>query len=63
MALFKLLPGTDCKARGQPTCFTFALKLAAGQQQLEECSSLLEPAYAAQLAQLRVLVIEAPAIG
>ena len=63
MALFKLLPGTNCKACGQPTCFTFALKLAAGQQKLEECPPLLQPDYADRLAQLRALVIDAPAIG
>jgi len=63
MALFKLLPGTNCKACGQPTCFTFALKLAAGQQKLEECPPLLEPGYADRLAQLRALVIDAPVIG
>ena len=63
MALFKLLPGTNCKACGQPTCFTFALKLAAGQQKLEECPPLLQPDYADRLAQLRALVIGAPAIG
>ena len=63
MALFKLLPGTNCKACGQPTCFTFALKLAAGQQKLEECPPLLEPECADRLAQLRALVIDAPAIG
>ena len=63
MALFKLLPGTNCKACGQPTCFTFALKLAAGQQKLEECPPLSEPEYADRLVQLRALVIDAPAIG
>jgi len=63
MALFKLLPGTNCKVCGQPTCFTFALKLAAGQQKLEECPPLLEPEYADRLAQLRALVIDAPAVG
>ncbi len=63
MALFKLLPGTNCKACGQPTCFTFALKLAASQQTLEECPPLLQPEYADRLAQLRALVIDAPAIG
>jgi ArsR family metal-binding transcriptional regulator len=63
MAVFKLLPGTNCKACGQPTCFTFALKLVAGQQKLEECPPLLEPAYADRLVQLRALVIDAPAIG
>lgn len=63
MALFKLLPGTNCKACGQPTCFTFALKLAAGQQKLQECSPLLEPQYAGRLARLQEMIVDAPAIG
>ncbi len=63
MALFKLLPGTNCKQCGQPTCFTFALKLAAGQQKPEDCPPLFQPAYADKLAQLQAMVIDAPAIG
>lgn len=63
MALFKLLPGTNCKACGQPTCFTFALKLAAGQQKPDNCPPLLEPAYADRLTQLRAMVINTPATG
>ncbi|RMD65580.1 Fe-S cluster protein [Candidatus Parcubacteria bacterium] len=62
MALFKLLPGSNCKACGQPTCFTFALKLAAGQQSLSDCAPLAEPAYADQLSQLRAMLPDAPAI-
>ena len=27
MAIFKLLPNTNCKQCGEPTCFSFALKL------------------------------------
>lgn len=60
MAIFKLLPGTNCQACGQPTCFTFALKLTAGQQKVEACLPLLEPACADRLAQLRAMVIYAP---
>jgi ArsR family metal-binding transcriptional regulator len=63
MAIFKLLPGTNCKQCGQPTCFTFALKLAASQQKLDDCPPLLEPEYADRLAQLRAMVIDAPVIG
>ena len=35
MAVFKLLPRTNCRQCGQATCFTFALKVAAGQQKLD----------------------------
>lgn len=60
MAIFKLLRGANRHACGQPTCFIFALKLAAGQQRLEECPPFPEPACADRLAQLGVLVIGAP---
>ncbi|MGB9722456.1 MAG: (Fe-S)-binding protein [Chloroflexia bacterium] len=63
MEVYKLLPGSNCKRCGQPTCFTFALRLAAAQARLEECPLLFEPEYADRLARLREIVIEAPAIG
>ena len=63
MAVFKLLPGTNCRECGQPTCFTFALKVVAGQQKLEDCPPLLEPEYAEQLAQLQAMMVDMPAIG
>jgi ArsR family metal-binding transcriptional regulator len=63
MALFKLLPATNCRQCGQPTCWNFALKLAAAQVELAQCPSLFEPAYASQLEQLRVIVVPTPAIG
>lgn len=63
MEVYKLLPGGNCKRCGQPTCFTFALKLVAAQARLEECPLLFEPEYAERLARLREIVIEAPAIG
>lgn len=39
--VYKLLQGENCKACGQPTCFTFALKLAAGEADIAACSPLL----------------------
>ncbi len=61
LAVFKLLPGTNCRQCGQPTCFTFALKLIAGQQQPVECPPLLEPAFAGQLAELEAMLGQMPA--
>jgi len=29
--IFKLLPKTNCKDCGEPTCLAFAMKLAAGK--------------------------------
>ena len=61
MTVFKLLPGTNCRQCGQPTCFIFALKLIAGQQQPAECPPLLEPAFAGQLAELQAMLGQMPA--
>jgi ArsR family metal-binding transcriptional regulator len=63
LEVYKLLPGTNCKACGQPTCYTFALRLAAAQARLAECTVLWQPDCADKLAQLQELVIDAPAIG
>jgi len=56
LALFQLLPGTNCKQCGRPTCFTFALQLAAAQARPEGCPPLLQPQHADHLAQLRAMV-------
>jgi len=63
MAVYQLLPGTNCRGCGEPTCFAFALKLAASQRKIIECPLLFEPAYAEKLAELQAIVIDAPAIG
>jgi ArsR family metal-binding transcriptional regulator len=63
MAVYQLLPRTNCKRCGEPTCFTFALKLAAAQKQLADCPVLLEPGRLSALESLRAIVIDAPAIG
>jgi ArsR family metal-binding transcriptional regulator len=42
MAIFKLLPQTNCKQCGEQTCYTFALKLAASQKKLADCPPLFE---------------------
>ncbi len=63
MAIFKLLPQTNCKQCGEPTCYTFALKMAAAQKKLADCLPLAEEQYADKHAGLEAIVIEAPAIG
>jgi len=60
MAIFKLLPRTNCKKCGEPTCFTFASKLAVSQKKLTDCPPLAEAQYSEQRAALESLVIEAP---
>jgi ArsR family metal-binding transcriptional regulator len=63
MAVYKLLPQTNCRQCGEPTCFTFALKLAAAQKRISDCPPLLTAPYAGKLAALQAIVVEAPAIG
>lgn len=62
MAIYKLLPNTNCKQCGEPTCYSFALKLAATQRKLVDCPPLSQPQYAEKLAALEEIVIEAPAM-
>ncbi|MDR3204415.1 MAG: acetyl-CoA decarbonylase/synthase complex subunit gamma [Deltaproteobacteria bacterium] len=35
--IFKLLPGTNCKKCGVPTCLAFAMNLASGKAELDSC--------------------------
>lgn len=63
MAIYKLLPGINCKKCSEPTCYYFSLKLAASQKKLADCPPLFEPQYAEKLAALQEIIIEAPAIG
>jgi ArsR family metal-binding transcriptional regulator len=63
MAIFKLLPQTNCKQCDEPTCYTFALKLATSQKRLADCPPLFEPKYADKRAGLEAIIIEAPAIS
>lgn len=42
--IFKLLPKTNCAECGSPTCLAFAMKLAAGQAELEACPYVSEEA-------------------
>ncbi len=62
MAIYKLLPNTNCKQCGEPTCYSFALKIAASQRKLANCPPLRELQYSAKLAALEEIVVDAPAI-
>jgi acetyl-CoA decarbonylase/synthase complex subunit gamma len=42
--IFKLLPKTNCKDCGEPTCLAFAMKLAAGKAELSACPHVSEEA-------------------
>jgi len=42
--IFKLLPKTNCKKCGHPTCLAFAMKLAQRQASLDLCPDVSEEA-------------------
>jgi len=63
MAIYQHLPHTNCKRCGSPTCFTFALRLAAAQVEVSDCPVLLEPERAEHLEAVRDMLVEAPSIG
>ena len=44
--IFKLLPKTNCKECGVPTCLAFAMNLAAGKAELSSCPYVSEEARA-----------------
>ncbi len=44
--IFKLLPKTNCKECGDPTCLAFAMKLAAGKAELTACPYVSDEAKA-----------------
>jgi ArsR family metal-binding transcriptional regulator len=52
MQLYRWLPQTNLKQRGEPTCYSFAIKLVASQKKLTDCPPLYEPPYAEKLATL-----------
>lgn len=46
LEIYKLLPQTNCKECGFPTCLAFAMKLAAKQAELKQCPYVTEAAKA-----------------
>jgi len=47
LQIYKLLPRTNCKECGYPTCLAFAMKLAAKQAELSACPHVSEESKAA----------------
>jgi acetyl-CoA decarbonylase/synthase complex subunit gamma len=47
LQIFKLLPNTNCKECGSPTCLAFAMKLSAGKESLDKCPDASAEARAA----------------
>jgi ArsR family metal-binding transcriptional regulator len=55
MEIYKYLPQTNCGKCEEQSCYTFAIKLMAGEVTLDKCTPLKEPEYAINLEQLQVL--------
>jgi ArsR family metal-binding transcriptional regulator len=53
LEVMKLLPRTNCKECGVPTCMAFATKLAEGKANLDECPALSSDECSQQLATLK----------
>ncbi len=60
--IFKLLPKTNCKECGVPTCLAFAMNLAAGKAELASCPYVSEDAKA-MLSEASAPAIRPLAIG
>ncbi|MBU4053977.1 MAG: acetyl-CoA decarbonylase/synthase complex subunit gamma [Proteobacteria bacterium] len=60
--IFKLLPKTNCKECGVPTCLAFAMNLASGKAELDSCPYVSEDAKA-QLAEASAPPIRPVVIG
>lgn len=57
MDVYRLLPQTNCRICGAPTCFVFANQVAAGMNKVTECTPLFEEdQYADKRAKLLALV-------
>jgi len=60
--IFKLLPKTNCKECGVPTCLAFAMNLASGKAELEACPYVSDEAKA-QLAEASAPPIRPVSVG
>jgi acetyl-CoA decarbonylase/synthase complex subunit gamma len=60
--IFKLLPKTNCKECGVPTCLAFAMNLASGKAELDSCPYVSDDARA-QLSEASAPPIRPVAIG
>lgn len=52
LEIFKLLPGSNCRECGVPTCMAYAAQLIDGSKCLEDCPGLAEPERVQDLAVL-----------
>jgi ArsR family metal-binding transcriptional regulator len=54
--IYEYLPKTNCKACGEQSCYSFAIRLVGRETTLDKCAPLLEPRYATNLEHLRALM-------
>ena len=54
LEIFKRLPGTNCRACGEPTCLAFAVKVHGGDASISDCS----PVFAGDFSHLREALLE-----
>jgi ArsR family metal-binding transcriptional regulator len=60
MEIYQLLPRTNCKQCGQPTCFAFASKITVGEADVKACTPLFDQdQYAEQRQALLDMLAEA----
>lgn len=55
MHLYKYLPQTNCRECGEQGCYSFAIRLMAGQVSLDRCTQLKEQGYETNLKRLQFL--------
>lgn len=56
MDIYKYLPQTNCRECGEQGCYSFAIRLMAGQVNLDKCTPLKEPDYETNQERLQFLV-------
>ncbi len=60
MEIYQLLPQTNCRLCGQPSCFAFASKLTVGEAKIRACTPLFDEAqYAERRAALLDMLVSA----
>lgn len=63
MAVYKSLPQINCKLCGEPTCYNFALKLAAAKKVVGDCPPLSDPRYREKREVLEGILLDTPSVG
>jgi len=56
LEIYKHLPKTNCTECGEQGCFPFAVKLANGERNLQDCTQLQQPKYSSERAYLEKML-------